>query len=239
MDSSARPHCLAGRFIVFEGGDSTGKSTHLRLLAKRLRAERCVDLPGRPGLVVTREPGGTELGAQIRQLLLHGGQVAASAEALLYAADRAQHVAQVLRPALARGDLVISDRYLDSSIAYQAEGRGLDEGVIREVNAVATGGLEPDLTILLDISAGAATARRDRPGAARDRLESAGSAFHADVNRRYRELAAVNPERYVVISTADSKDAVHERVWAAVRPLVSVLGPATRAPGESRTEVAG
>ncbi|MDR2564799.1 MAG: dTMP kinase [Bifidobacteriaceae bacterium] len=228
MDSSVAPSSPVGRFVVFEGGDSAGKSTHLRLLAERLRAEGYADGPGLPSLVVTREPGGTELGVQIRELLLHGGEVAPAAEALLYAADRAQHVAQVLRPALARGDLVISDRYLDSSIAYQAEGRGLGEAAIRQINAVATGGLTPDLTILLDITPDAAAARRDRPELVEDRIEQAGTDFHADVNRRYRELAAAAPARYVALATVDPKDVVHQRIWEAVRPLLAAGGTEAR-----------
>jgi dTMP kinase len=230
MDSVGRPGALAGKFVVFEGGDGAGKSTHIGFLAERLRARGWVDSPGRPRLVVTREPGGTALGGEIRHLLLHGGEVAPGAEALLYAADRAQHVAQVVRPALARGDLVVSDRYLDSSIAYQARGRGLDEALIRQINAIATGGLEPDLTIVLDIDAGAAASRRDGSKAPADRLEQAGAAFHAEVNRRYRELAAASPGRYAVVGTAGGKDEARERVWAAVERL---LGPQTGPNGGS------
>ncbi|MDR1188933.1 MAG: dTMP kinase [Bifidobacteriaceae bacterium] len=209
-----------GRFIAFEGGDGAGKSTHLKMLAQALRTGGYVERPGRPGLVVTREPGGTALGAEIRRMLLHGGEVAPAAEALLYAADRSQHVAEVLRPALARGDIVITDRYLDSSIAYQAEGRGLTESVIRQVNAVATGGLEPDLTILMDVDQATSRDRRERPGQTPDRLEEAGEPFHATVNRRYRELAASAPERYAVVLATGSKDEVHASVWAAVEPLL-------------------
>ncbi|MDR0594704.1 MAG: dTMP kinase [Bifidobacteriaceae bacterium] len=225
MNSRTGRQAGPGRFVALEGGDGSGKSTQLGLLVARLRRDGWVDGPGRPRLVVTREPGGTELGANLRQLVLHGGEVSPAAEALLYAADRAQHVAQVLRPALARGDLVISDRYLDSSIAYQAEGRGLPEAAIRQVNAVATGGLEPDLTILLDIDPGLAAARRAAPA---DRLEQAGREFHANVNRRYRELAAARPGAYAVVDATGPPDEVHARLWTAVRPLLT--SPAGEAP---------
>jgi dTMP kinase len=224
MESVAAPRALPGRFIAFEGGDGAGKSTHLTMLAAALRRGGHVDAPGRPGLIETREPGGTALGRSIRDLLLHGGEVGPAAEALLYAADRAQHVAEVLRPALARGDLVVSDRYLDSSIAYQAEGRGLSEAAIRQINDVATGGLAPHLTILLDIDPAAAALRLAASGAAPDRLEAAGRAFHANVNRRYRELAAAAPGRYVCVPAEASCDAVHAAVWAAVLPVVRGMG---------------
>jgi dTMP kinase len=222
MDSATGGPGVHGWFVAFEGGDGAGKSTQLAMLVARLRAGGHVDAPGRPKLVVTREPGGTELGAQIRQMLLSGGDVAPAAEALLYAADRAQHVATVLRPALARGDWVISDRYLDSSIAYQAEGRGLDEAAIRRINAVATGGLAPELTIVLDIDVTTATARRQGEG---DRMEQAGEAFHAKVNRRFRELAAAAPRRYAVVAADGGTTEVHARVWAAFAPLLAGQSP--------------
>ncbi|MDR0627318.1 MAG: dTMP kinase [Bifidobacteriaceae bacterium] len=224
MGCSTDHGALAGRFIALEGGDGAGKSTHLKMLAQALRGAGYVDQPGCPRLVVTREPGGTELGNQIRELVLYGGEVAPAAEALLYAADRAQHVTTVLRPALARADLVLTDRYLDSSIAYQAEGRGLTEDVIRSINAVATGGLTPDLVIVLDIEPEAATTRRHGSGDPADRVEQAGEAFHSKVNRRYRELAAADPDRYVMVDATGPKEEVHERIWAAVRKLAAA-GP--------------
>ncbi|MDR3361096.1 MAG: dTMP kinase [Bifidobacteriaceae bacterium] len=207
---------LAGRLIAFEGGDGAGKSTQLQRLAVDLRRRGLVDAPGQPRLVVTREPGGTELGQSIRSWLLDGGEVAPEAEALLYAADRAQHVAQVVRPALDDGALVMTDRYLDSSIAYQAEGRGLAEALVRAVNQVATGGLTPDLTILLDIGHQEGAERRAASEAPADRLERAGGGFHARVNARYRQLAAVAAGRYAVIPARGPVEAVQRLVWLAL-----------------------
>jgi dTMP kinase len=207
---------LAGRFIAFEGADGAGKSTHLGLLAAQLRERGLVDTPGRPDLVITREPGGTALGERIREALLDGGEVTPVAEALLYAADRAQHVAEVIRPALASGALVITDRFLDSSIAYQVEGRSLPEDLVRAVNAPATGGLEPDLTILLEIGTRAAAARLDASGLPADRLESAGTGFHERVNRRYTQIALSTPGRYAVVPAEAPAAQVQQRVWEAV-----------------------
>jgi dTMP kinase len=221
---------LAGRFVAFEGGDGSGKSTHLSLLVGELRRRGLVDAPGRPAAVVTREPGGTELGAAIRQLLLRGagqdGDMAAVTEALLYAADRAEHVARVIRPALARGDLVLSDRYLDSSIAYQVEGRGLAQGLVERVNRLATGGLTPDLTILLDIDPAAAAARLESSGGQADRLESAGGDFHSRVNQRYRDLAAAEPGRYAVLAAEAPLAELGQRVWQVFEGFMAGWGGA-------------
>jgi dTMP kinase len=217
---------LAGRFIAFEGGDGSGKSTHLRLLVDDLRRRGLVDAPGQPGLVVTREPGGTKVGAAVRELLLRGADPAPLTEALLYAADRAEHVARVVRPALERGALVVSDRYLDSSIAYQVEGRGLDLALVREINRAATRGLEPDLTILLDIDQAVAQARRAASGAPADRLEAAGEGFHARVNQRYRSLAAAAPQRYAVVAADAAPQVVHRRLWRELDRFMARWGVA-------------
>jgi dTMP kinase len=215
-------------FLVFEGGDGAGKSTQARLLASAIR--RFSVAGDAAALVVeTREPGGTEFGRAIREALLHGGEVAPAAEALAYAADRAQHVAEVVAPALARGAVVISDRHLDSSIAYQVEGRGLAEAEVRAANALGLGGLVPDLTLLLDLPVAAAEARgRD----ATDRLENAGRAFHERVGARYRALAAAAPGRYAVLDAARPIDLVWADVAAAVAPLLVAAGhlPATAVP---------
>ncbi|MCL2787047.1 MAG: dTMP kinase [Micrococcales bacterium] len=203
---------MRGFFFVIEGGDGAGKSTQVALLAQALR-ER-----GYSDVVVTREPGATEFGAAIRAALLHAGDVAPQAEALAYAADRADHVATVIAPTMARGGIVLSDRYLDSSLAYQAQGRGLGDAQVRAINAFGTGGLEPDLTILLDITPEAGAARRDgKP----DRIERAGVEFHARVAQRYRELAAEHPERYLVLDASDSAEEIHE---AAVATVLELLG---------------
>jgi dTMP kinase len=208
-----------GRFIVFEGGDGSGKTTQVKALVAALR------IWGYDPVVHTREPGGTELGERIRALLLHWEDVSPRAEALLYAADRAQHVAQVIRPTLARGGIVVSDRFVDSSIAYQGEGRDLPEDVVRAINLFATSGLTPDVTFLLDISAGAAAQRRSvRRG--EDRIEAAGAEFHQRVNARYAALAAAEPKRYVVIDASGSAGEVHAAVLNAVAPFLPQVGQA-------------
>lgn len=179
-------------FIAFEGGDGAGKTTQIDLLRARLTAQ------GRD-VVVTREPGGTELGVSIRQVLLHGDDVAPRAEALLFAADRAHHVATVVRPALQRGAVVLQDRYLDSSVAYQGAGRQLDPLEIKRLSLWATEDLLPDLTVLLDVSAHDGRARR---GAVHDRLESEEDDFHTRVREHYLQLAADDPGRYLVVDAS-------------------------------------
>jgi dTMP kinase len=184
-----------GLFVVFEGGDGAGKSTQVGRLVDALRAE------GRDTLR-TREPGGTPLGEKVRDLVLDPahGPVDARAEALLFAAARAAHVAQLIRPALTAGRTVVCDRFADSSAAYQGAGRGLGLDRVAELNAWATAGLVPDLTVLLDVPAGTGRARREaRDGTAGDRLETEPDAFH-DANREaFLELAGRAPERYLVL----------------------------------------
>jgi len=179
-------------FIAFEGGDGAGKTTQIELLRGRLTQ-------GGYDVVVTREPGGTALGASIREVLLHGDHVAPRAEALLFAADRAHHVATVVRPALARGAVVLQDRYLDSSIAYQGAGRQLDPADIKRLSLWATEGLLPDLTVLLDVTP---EVGRDRRGEVHDRLESEQDDFHARVREHYLQLAAADPGRYLVVDAS-------------------------------------
>ena len=179
-------------FIAFEGGDGAGKTTQIELLRGRLTQ-------GGYDVVVTREPGGTALGASIREVLLHGDHVAPRAEALLFAADRAHHVATVVRPALARGAVVLQDRYLDSSVAYQGAGRQLDPADIKRLSLWATEGLLPDLTVLLDVTP---EVGRDRRGEVHDRLESEQDDFHARVREHYLQLAAADPGRYLVVDAS-------------------------------------
>ena len=196
---------MSGRFIVLEGGDGSGKSTQLPRLADWLRGRGLE-------VVVTREPGGTNLGQSLRALVLDGEEsIDPTAEALLMAADRAQHVSEVVRPALEQGAWVVTDRHVPSSLVYQGVVRGLGADAIESVNAWATGGLAPDLVIVLDVSESVATTRR--PGDP-DRLEREGDTFHAGVRAAYRELAA---ERgWSVVDGSGSPDEVATRVAAEV-----------------------
>ena len=197
-----------GRFVVVEGGEASGKTTQVERLVARLQAA------GRE-VVETFEPGATELGASIRGLLLDGpAALDPLAEALLLAADRAQHVAEVVRPALARGADVVSDRFVPSSLAYQGVARGLGVATIDELSRVATGGLEPDLVLVLDVGDDVAF---DRRPVASDRMERAGSEFHGRVRSAYRSLAA---ERgWVLIDAGADPATVADRVWAAVERI--------------------
>ena len=192
--------------IAVEGGDGAGKSTQIA------RLTRWLDARGR-SYVVTREPGGTPLGRSVRELLLHGGAVTPRAETLLFAADRAHHVETVIRPALDAGQDVITDRFMDSSIAYQGAGRDLSAGEVREVSLWATGGLVPDLTILLDVPVEVAAARRGARGRS-DRMEAEDVEFHERVRSGFLDLARGAPERYLVVNAALSADAIGEIVAA-------------------------
>ena len=196
---------IPGRFVVLEGGDATGKTTQTARLAARLRVEN-------REVLQTFEPGGTKLGGSLRHLLLDGGgTVEPEAEALLMAADRAQHVLEVVRPALARGEWVVSDRFVPSSLAYQGVGRGLGVPAIEIVNGIATGGLEPDLVIVLDLPPEVAI---ERFGAARDRLEEEDDAFRLAVHEAYRDLAG--SRGWVLLDAAGTIDDVEARIWAVV-----------------------
>jgi dTMP kinase len=199
----------AARFIVFEGGEGSGKSTQAARLAARL------------GAVLTREPGGTALGEALRALLLSDDSRARGlddrAEALLMAADRAQHVAEVIRPALGAGRHVVSDRYYGSTLAYQGFGRGLPVDELRRLSAWASAGLWPDVVVLLDVprelGSFRAAGRSDRP---LDRVEAAGDGFHDRVADGYRSLAAADPHRWVVVDGTGPADEVEATVWKAV-----------------------
>ena len=196
----------AGVWIALEGGEGSGKSTQARRLADAL------------GAVLTREPGGTDVGARIREVLLDPavGALDPRAEALLMAADRAEHVAHVVRPALERGRVVVSDRSAWSSLAYQGYGRGLDRGELRRLSDWAMGGRWPDLAVLIDVPAEVARERLEAAGRPADRLESAGAAFHARVRAGVRALAAESPASWVIIDGDARADVVASRVRAAV-----------------------
>ncbi|MFE9202696.1 dTMP kinase [Micromonospora sp. NPDC007230] len=217
----AEPFVSSGLFVVFEGGEGAGKSTQLAALAERLRGQ------GRD-VVVTREPGATAVGERIRSLVLEtAGADAPSprAEALLYAADRAHHVATVVRPALARGAVVISDRYVDSSLAYQGAGRTLPAQEVSWLSSWATGGLKPDLVVLLDVEPHTGLSRVGSRNQGADRLEAESIAFHERVRYAFLDLAAADPKRYLVL---DAARPVEEIAEAVARRVEEILGDPAR-----------
>jgi dTMP kinase len=203
-----------GRFIALEGGEGVGKSTQLRLLAEALRARG-------HSVVTTREPGGTPGAEAIRAMLLDpaGEGWGPRAEALLFAAARADHVERLIRPALARGEWVLTDRYLDSSRAYQGGGSGLDDADLLALHQVGSNGLLPDRTVVLELDPAAAAARlaaRDR--GISDRIGGRDLAYHARVAAAFRRFAAAEPARFAVVDAAGSPETVHTRVLAAIAP---------------------
>lgn len=184
---------MPGLFITLEGGDGSGKSTQSALLTDWLAVQGQT-------VVISREPGGTDLGRELREIILHRrGYIAPRAEALLYAADRAHNVATLVRPAIARGEIVVQDRYLDSSVAYQGAGRVLDPVEVRDLSLWAAEGLLPDLTVLLDLDVAAGRARLDADEKVFDRLEAEKDEFHTRVRDSYLTLAAAEPERFLVV----------------------------------------
>ena len=197
-------------FVTFEGVDWSGKSTQAELLADWLRGQ------GRT-VVATREPGGTPVAEGVRELVLHGHDMAPWAEAALYAAARADHAASLIRPALARGDDVVCDRYLDSSVAYQGIARGLGEARVRELSLIVTEGLLPDRTflVLLDPEEALARASGDH-----DRIEREGAAFMRKVHEGYRVLAAAEPGRIVAVDGARTQEQIAEEIRERVRALL-------------------
>ena len=203
-----------GVFITLEGGDGSGKTTQAEILREWLSGE------GRT-VVRTREPGGTEVGVEIREIVLHHrGDISPRAEALLYAADRAHHVATVVRPALERGEIVIQDRYIDSSVAYQGVGRVLDPEAVRGLSEWATEGLAPDLTILLDLDADAARGRLDEARTRYDRLEAEASEFHDRVRAAYLALAEAEPARFLVVDASRPVDEIAGDIRGRVASLL-------------------
>lgn len=205
---------MTGLWITLEGGDGSGKTTQSELLETWLSGEGYT-------VVRTREPGGTEVGNLIRNIVLHHrGDIVPRAEALLYAADRAQHVETLVQPALARGEVVIQDRYLDSSVAYQGAGRVLDGSHVRSLSMWAAGDALPQLTVLLDLDPAAARTRLDADDKPFDRLESEQADFHERVRAGYLALAAAEPERFLVLDAsrpaAELAAAIRERVSVAL-----------------------
>ncbi len=205
---------MSGLFISFEGIDGVGKSTQADLLEKYLLGQ------GKT-VVRTLEPGGTEVGVEIRKILLHHrGELAPRAEAALFAADRAHHVASKIRPALERGEIVITDRYFDSSVAYQGAGRELSMEEVRNLSLWAVGGLLPDLTVLLDLPADVARSRRNKTGTEPDRLESEKIEFFERARQAYLGLAENEPERFLVVDAATDVEKMQEIIRARVSGLI-------------------
>jgi dTMP kinase len=203
----------SGVFIALEGGEGAGKSTQAKLL------ERWLTGAGHD-VVLTREPGGTAVGAALRAILLDHdtGTLSSRAEALVYAADRAEHVDALIRPALAAGSIVITDRYVDSTLAYQGAGRSLDAADLEQLAQIATGGLRPHLTVVLDIDPVDGLARAGD----HDRIEAEPLDFHQRVHEQFLALAAGDPDRYIVVSAMEPPDAVHATIQAAVEALLPV-----------------
>lgn len=205
---------MSGLFLTFEGGDGSGKSTQASLLTQWLTAEGHT-------VVRTREPGGTDLGVELRNIVLHRrGHIAPRAEALIYAADRAHHIATKVKPALERGHIVVQDRYLDSSVAYQGDGRELEAEEVRRISQWAVAGLMPDLTFLLDLDQAIGRDRVLHSSTEYDRLEAEEDDFHARVRAAYLHLAAAEPDRFVVLDASDSRESIAAAVRDRVKPLL-------------------
>lgn len=205
-----------GVFIAFEGGDGAGKSTQVHRLADRLQGLGLTPL-------LTRQPGGTALGKALRDLVLHGEPMSARAEALIFAADKAQHVQEVIRPGLAQGRVVISDRYTDSSVAYQGAGRDLGADEVHTLQMWAVDGLVPDLTVIVDITAQEGRRRR---GEVHDRLEAEEDRFHEAVREHFHALARSSPQRYLVVDGTADAAAIAGQIWERVAVLIE--GPVDR-----------
>jgi dTMP kinase len=216
---------VPGTFITFEGIDGSGKSTQLRLLNNFLRAKGYNPL-------ITREPGGTPVGLRLRAALLDASEeVDPLTELLVFAADRAQHVRRVIRPALAAGQIVISDRYADATVAYQGAGRGFPPDLIREIVQLATEGLKPDLTVLFDLGIDESTSRTTRRSTGksssktgRDRLDIEHADFHARVRDAYLQIAAAEPERVKLVDSSGPVELTHEHVKDIVVPFLQTVG---------------
>ena len=205
-----------GFFVAFEGGDGAGKSTQVRALVSWLEQQGY-------DVLVTRQPGGTELGLALRDLVLHGDHVSPRAEALIYAADKAHHADTVVRPALAMGQVVVTDRYTDSAIAYQGAGRHLGVPEVARLQHWAVDDLLPDFTVVLDVTPDVGRSRR---GAEHDRLEREADEFHARVRQHFLDMAAAAPERYLVVDAALAPEQIAEIVHERVGVLLAGRVPA-------------
>jgi len=206
---------MTGLFLTLEGGDGSGKSTQMGALTEWLEQQ------GRT-VVQSREPGGTDLGLELREIVLHRrGFIAPRAEALLYAADRAHHIATVVRPALERGDVVIQDRYLDSSVAYQGAGRVLEASEVRDLSLWATEGLLPDLTVLLDLDPAVGRERLTESRTRYDRLEAEEADFHERVRAAYLALAEAEPERFLVLNATRPVEELQQSIRDRVSHLLA------------------
>ena len=211
----------AGLFIAFEGGDGAGKSTQAARLAAALESRGYTVLR-------TREPGGTRIGEKLRSLVLdHGnGEIDAHTEALIFAASRAAHATQVIRPALGRAEIVLTDRYIDSSVAYQGAGRNLGQDAVQSLNEWATSGLQPHLTVLLDVDPQLGRRRRTAGQAAEDRLESEADEFHTRIRSAFLDLAAGRPGSYLVLPAHLPVDDLAAQILARVETLLDAPAPA-------------
>ena len=207
----------AGRFIVFEGPEGSGKSTQIRRLARALRAAQ-------HQVVETREPGGTAVGDAIRGVLLGSGDYAMlpETEAFLLSASRVQHVHDIIQPALNRGDIVLCDRFSDSSLAYQGGGHGMSEDDLRCLERIATRGVRPEMRVLLDLPVAEGLARRHQDAESVNRIDRANLAFHERVGTAYRDMAASTPEQWTVIDASQSPDEVFAAICQAVRTTLGI-----------------
>ncbi|ALF54501.1 thymidylate kinase [Nostoc piscinale CENA21] len=209
---------MSGKLIVFEGVEGCGKTTQMQLCCQWLESLGI-------SVIVTREPGGTELGIHLRRLLLEKSEdkpVADVTELLLYAADRAQHVEQELKPNLAAGKYILCDRYIDSTVAYQGYGRGLNMSLIEKLNDIATSGLTSDLTIWLDVDVEVGFSRKRGDAAGLDRIEQETIAFHRRVQQGYSQLAAAHPSRIVRVDGSLSKETVSSLIQEILRQRLQV-----------------
>ena len=194
---------MKGLFITFEGGDGCGKTTQIKLLDEYLRNKGYNTL-------LTREPGSKGLGVKLREILLnYDGEVSPTAESFLFLADRAQHIDCIIKPALEKGVIILCDRHTDSTVAYQGYGRGLDIEQIHKLNKIATGGLKPDLTIVLDVDV---ETSQKRVGTEKDRMESAGIEFFERVRKGFLEIAKQEPDRVKVVDSTQTIDEIHKQI---------------------------